>query len=375
MRDAGRVFQHQNLMRPTMWREFENDDDLMAKAIEEVVHEIKIGAAPFIYSNLVEVLGNCIRSVIVAREGTMLHVADLSNIEGRGLVWLAGEEWKVQYFRDFDAGKVRYDNYVAAYAKAMNVDPATVDKSMRNIGKVMELALGYEGGVAAFLTFVAVYNLDLHELANAVWLTGDQDQLRDCERKHAWAKENGYHAGLDAYHYAACEYLKQRWRDGHPKTVKFWADLKRGFRLATQREGAVINVGEHIKFLRKGDYLRMRLPSGKSLTYLRPFTNGDNIGFYGVNQYTRKFGRIYTHGGKLAENATSGTARDVLFRNIPRVEAEGFDMVFRVHDELVAEAPIGYDGPPLAELISTNHSWCADLPLAAEGFITDRYRK
>lgn len=374
LRDAGRLFQHQNLARPTMWGDLEDHPEELAAEIEKTVQQTKDGALPFLYDDPIDVLGNLIRSVIIAPEGRELHVSDLSNIEGRILVWLAGEDWKTDFFRDFDAGKIRYDNYVAAYAKAMNVDPSTVNGYQRNIGKVLELALGYEGGVTAFLNFADVYYLNLDEMADAVWETGNQARLEDCQQKHTWAKENGYSAGLNPRNYAACEYLKQMWREAHAKTTQFWRQLKETYAMATLNKGVMFRVGKHIRMRRTGDYLLIRLPSGKSLTYLKPFVEGGNIGFWGMDNYTRKFGKIFTHGGKLAENVTSATARDVLFRNIPLMEENGFDIVFRVHDEVVAEAPAGHD-VSLSTLLARNHKWCEDLPLAADGFICTRYRK
>src|SRR5699024_48831 len=120
-------------------------DDELPVIIERDVNDVKNGLISLTYGDqTMEVLGSCIRGVIYASEGKKLIQADLSNIEGRSLVWLSNERWKLDFFHDFDAGKIEFDNYVAAYARAMNEAPADVDGYQRDIGKVMELALRSE---------------------------------------------------------------------------------------------------------------------------------------------------------------------------------------------------------------------------------------
>lgn len=374
-RDAGRVFQPQNLKRPTMWHGLEGKE--LDKAIEEDVNLIKDGIVDLVYGNqTMEVLGNCVRSVIVAPKGRKLVQADLSNIEGRGLVWLSNETWKLDYFRDFDAGKIKFDNYVMAYAKSMNVVASTVTKDNRQIGKVQELGLGYGGGVAAFITFANVYNLNLQELATAVWESGDQNQLKECLAKYDWAKENGYHAGLTDFQYAACEYLKQKWREAHPQTVTFWGDLETAFKLCISNPDETFTVGR-LKFRRAKSWLYIRLPSGRCLVYLSPKLEDGQITFMGQDPFTKQFRRVKTYSGRLAENVTSATARDVLLHRMFDVEKAGYRIVLRVHDELVTEAPdkSNFSSEGLAEIMTRPFQWSDGLPLAAAGFEAYRYRK
>lgn len=373
-RDAGRVFQPQNLMRPTMWRGLSGAE--LEAAIAADVAAIKSGMVEWFHSDVMDVLGNCIRSSIIAKPGRKLVGADLSNIEGRGLVWLSNEQWKLDYFRRYDAGEIKYDNYVMAYAKAMNVSPADVDDYMRQIGKVMELGLGYGGGVAAFITFANVYRLDIQELATAVWSTGDQARLRECANKHEWAKSNGYHAGLNEFQYAACEYLKQLWREAHPLTVDFWAELENAFRMATAYAGENFKVGRLI-FRRQGQWLYVRLPSGRCIVYLQPKIINNNCTFVGQDPFTKQFKRVKTYSGRLSENVTSGSARDVMFHRLPDVEAEGYPVVLRVHDELLAETEDSpeYSGEGLAEIMARPHPWSDGLPLAAAGTEMHIYHK
>lgn len=372
-RDAGRGLQPQNLRRPTSWK---GVDDVEG-AIESDIKAIKAGLGDLLIDNIMLTLSDCVRSVIWAPKGKKLVVADLSNIEGRGLVYLSGEEWKLKYFRDYDAGLIKFDNYIMAYAKSMNVEPGKVKKDGRQIGKVQELGLGYGGGVLAFLTFAAVYNLDLAELAEAVWSTGNLGELEDCRAKYEWAKESGHHGGLSERQYAACEYLKRLWRAAHPKTVQFWADLEAAFRFCIDHAEQIVEVGK-LKFYRRGRYLYIRLPSGRVLTYLNPMIDEDgNCSFMGVNQFTKKWQRVKTYSGKLSENVTSALARDILFYRMPDIEAAGYNIVIRVHDELVCEAPDTpeYSADRLAKMMATPHEWCKDMPLSAAGFEAKRYRK
>lgn len=129
---AGRLFQPQNLPRPSLKQE----------QIDEGIEALKAGCADLLFDNIMELTSSALRGCIIAPTGKKLVVSDLSNIEGRMLAWLAGEEWKLNAFREYDAG-TGPDLYKLAYAKAFDIAPDDVDKHMRQIGKVMELGLGY----------------------------------------------------------------------------------------------------------------------------------------------------------------------------------------------------------------------------------------
>ena len=364
---AGRIFQPQNMMRPTL------DAGIIAIGIES----LKLGCADIVFTNVMDLVANAVRGCIVAPPGKKLVIADLSNIEGRGLAFLAGERWKLKAFADFDAG-IGEDLYKVAYGRSFNIDPKEATGQKRQIGKVMELGLGYEGGVAAFLTFAVVYNMDLDELAKAVYATASGEAMANALGMWKWAKSKKRTLGLPENIYVACEILKRAWRDAHPNTTALWKAAGDSVRAAINNPGETFDIGQHLKARRDGAWLRIRLPSGRYLCYINPKVDDDGqITYFGVNQYTRQWGPIKTYGGKIIENCTQAFARDILASSMPVTEAEGYEIVLSVHDELLTETPDTeeFTVDALSAMMATAPSWAKGIPLAAAGFETYRYKK
>lgn len=363
---SGRTFQPQNLPRPT----------LKQSEIDFGIDAVKAGCADLIVPNVMELVSSAIRGVIVAPEGKKLVVADLSNIEGRMLAWLAGEKWKLQAFRDFDHG-IGADLYKLAYAKSFGVSPAQVDKEQRQIGKVQELALGYEGGVGAFLTFSLAYGIDLEAMARDAWHTLPDDLVREASEFYDWTvKQKRGTFGLSREAFITCDVFKRAWRGGHPETRTLWKDLEGACVHAVRTPGETINC-RRFKVRRDGAWLRVGLPSGRALCYPHPRVDDGKLSYMGVNQYSRQWSRLKTYGGKLVENATQAAARDVMAASMPGIDAAGYRIVLTVHDEILTETP---DTPEfthqhLAALMSTVPAWAEGLPLAAAGFESHRYKK
>ena len=369
---AGRLVQPQNQPRTPPWF----DGAMQAFTIDRIKDGTVDG-----YMAPMQALSYAIRGAIIAPPRRKLVIADLSNIEGRKLVWLAGEDWKLQSFREFDAG-IGPDLYIAAYARAFGVSQADARKG-RQIGKVMELGLGYEGGVGAFLTFAAVYNMDLDVMAEAVWATADGAALREAAGVLEWVKKTHRTTfGLSDRVYIACEVLKASWRRAHPATVEFWGNAKDAVLASIRNKGVPFDAGPHIRVQTDKAWTRVRLPSGRCLCYLDVSTahdteHGSGLSYLGVSPYTHRWGRVYTYGGKLAENWTQASARDVLAASMPDAEEAGYETVLTVHDELVTETPDmdDFTVDALTGMMTRSRAQFAGLPLAAAGFETRRYRK
>ena len=325
---------------------------------------------------MMELLSSSLRGCIVAPPGRKLVVADLSNIEGRDQAWLAGEQWKLQAFRDFDEG-AGPDLYKLAYGKSFGVKPEAVTKDQRQVGKVQELALGYEGGVGAFVTFAAAYGIDLEDLARKVLPVAPAWTIDEAGGFHDWTvKQKRPTFGLSRDAFVACDALKRAWRDAHSCISGYWSTLRGAAVQAVEWPGTTFPAGM-LKARRDGNWLRIGLPSGRVLCYPSPQVAEGVLSYCGVNQYSRKRGRLKTYGGKLFENVCQAVARDVMAHNMPLIEAAGYQIVLTVHDEVITEAPDApeFNAQHLASLLAANPPWAPDMPLAAAGFEAYRYRK
>ena len=367
-RDAGRTFQPQNLPSRGIL-----DHD----AVERGIAAMKADCEDLLYDNVMLLTSSALRGCIIAPPGKKLVVADLSNIEGRDTAWLAGEEWKLQAFRNFDDG-IGADLYKMAYAKSFGIAPEAVNKDQRQVGKVQELALGYAGGVGAFVTFSLVYGIDLEAMGEEAYGSIPGNILHDAEGFYDWTlKKKRPTFGLSRRAFVVCEAFKRLWRGAHPQTASLWEDIESAAKWAVNNPGESMQV-RRMKVRRDGAWLRIGLPSGRCLCYPSPqLSDSGQLSYMGQNQYTRQWQRIKTFGGKIVENCAQSVARDVMFDSLPRIEAAGYDIVLRVHDEVVTEAPDSDEFNPehLSSLLATNHDWCEDLPLAAAGFEGYRYRK
>lgn len=246
-RFAGRLLQLQNLPQ----NHIEN-----IELVRELARRGDLEALSVMFDSVPDILSQLIRTAFVAREGSRFIVADFSAIEARVIAWLAGEEWRMQAFAE---GK---DIYCAS-ASAMFGVPVVkhgINGELRQKGKVAELACGYGGSVGALKAFGA-----------------DKMGLTETEMQS----------------------IVDNWRASSPRIVQLWWNVDRAIK-QTLEDGTTHRTHGLMFSLQKG-ILFIRLPSGRSLAYVKPRLIDGKITYEGVSS-NKGWARLESYGPKFVEN-------------------------------------------------------------------------
>ena len=293
------------------------------------------------YANVTQVLSELIRTAFVAEPGKTFHVCDFSAIECRVIAWLASEDWVLDVFRS------NGDIYCANASKMFKVpvEKHGQNAQLRQKGKIATLALGYGGGVSAL------------EAMGGSKLGLTEDEERE---------------------------IVKLWRDSNPRIVRMWAVIEKAA-ITAIKTGESVTVYRNIVIGKRWGMLTITLPSGRTICYPRAeveteYNDGwrgdhDIIEYEGLNQTTKKWGKVRTYGGKLTENIVQAVARDILGIVILRAKAEGLNIVFHIHDEIIVEATPDQTLADVEALFSKPIDWCRDLPLKGAGYTTPYYLK
>lgn len=392
---GGRLVQPQNFPRfdherPEEVEAVEILTGLLADESVPIAHVYNV--MDLTYGETLAWLSKALRSVLIAAPGCKFIGGDYSNIEGRVNAWLAGEDWKLKAFADYDA-KTGPDLYKLAYSKSFGVAIDLIKKAQRQIGKVQELALGYQGGIGAFLKMVETYNVDIFEIAKAVRAV-TPDGIWD-------ATLVGYDGATDKFGllphvWAALKLVVRGWRAAHPNIVQSWWDYNDAALEAVSNPGTIQYVREGripVRFLSDGNFLYCCLPSGRVMSYAKPTLeqtqvvlvnkNGEeytrlqtSVRYMGVDSKTKQWGKLYLYGGKLCENIVQATSRDLLVEAMFRVEAAGYPVILTVHDEILSEPEEDFGTPEEFDTIMSQlPQWAGGLPLATGAWEDKRYVK
>ncbi len=323
---SGNILQPQNLPQNHL------PDLTLAR---DIVKDGDFEMLDMMFGNVPNVLSELIRTVLIPKPNHRFIVADFSAIEARVLAWIAGEQWRIDTFRNGG------DIYCASASKMFKVpvEKHGVNGELRQKGKISELACGYGGSVGALKNM------------GAVEMGVQENELQG---------------------------LINDWRNANPHIVRFWYEVGNAAMKAI-KEKTTVSLGKLVFAYERG-ILFIRLPSGRRLSYIKPRigTNrfgGDSITYMGINS-AKKWDRLETFGGKLTENIVQGTARDLLANALINAANAGYDTVFHVHDEIICEVPNGYGSvDELCKLMCIKPEWADGLPLNADGFEYEYYKK
>lgn len=333
---AGRLVQVQNL--PRTYTE-------PLELARELVKERKTDALRLIYGSVPDTLSQLIRTAFIAPPRRTLIDADFSAIEARVISWLAGEEWRLEVFRTH--GKI----YEASASQMFGVPIERIKKgnpeyALRQKGKVAELALGYQGSSGALIQMGAL-DMGIPE-----------EDLPD---------------------------IVSRWREANKRIRDLWYKMdSAAVQVITQGGSVGVNgiiITHEFNYSQNIDYMTVTLPSGRKLYYIAPQIGvnkwgNPSISYMGMDQSTKKWKRIETYGGKLVENCVQAIARDCLAIAIERLEKAGYEVIFHIHDEVVIECDADKASlEDVVKIMSGPIPWAMDLPLGADGWTGNFFRK
>lgn len=322
-RFAGRLVQLQNLPQNHM------EDLADARAL---VRNGDFDALDMLYEDIPDTLSQLIRTAFIPADGQKFYVADFSAIEARVIAWFAGEDWRTQVFKDGG------DIYCASASQMFKVpvEKHGVNGHLRQKGKIAELALGYGGSVGA-LKAMGALDMGLAE-----------EELQP---------------------------LVNAWRQSNPHIVRFWWDVDTAVKKVIKQRQAQMVKG--VKFFCQSGMLFITLPSGRTLTYVKPRIGenrfgGESVTYEGVGG-TKKWERIESYGPKFVENIVQATSRDILMYAMKTLRC--CSIVAHVHDELIIEADPKMSLEVLCEQMARVPHWAKGLILRADGYVCDFYRK
>ena len=314
---SGRHFQPQNLPRPTV-------------PVEPVIQALPLRDPAAIPGEPMEALASCLRGMLLASEGCRLVAGDFASIEARTLAWMA-DHWTV-----LDAFREGLDIYKVTASEMFGTPYGKVDKDQRFLGKVATLALGYQGGVMAFSKMAQAYGTDVDE-ATALKVRDD-------------------------------------WRASNKPIVTLWAEVERAAVKAVQHGGVAETRCGAWKVIE--DDLLFKLPSRRVLSFPKVQLENGRLSYEGHNNKTFQWGEIQAYGGSLVQSITQAIARDLLAAAVMRLEGAGYPVVLTVHDEIVADVPKGHGSlEEFERLMCELPPWAKGLPVSAEAYEAERYRK
>lgn len=323
-RFSGRNIQLQNLPRNYL-----PELDIVRALVKEDDHQ----TMTMLYDDVPDVLSQLIRTAFIPKEGCRFFVADFSAIEARVIAWLAGETWREELFQQ--GGDIYCMS--ASQMFGVPVEKHGVNGELRQKGKIAELACGYGGSVGA-LKAMGALSMGLAE-----------EELQP---------------------------LVTAWRESNPNITALWWAVDKAVKECIHKRMTTKTHG--IQFTYQSGMLRITLPSGRKLTYVKPKLElnkfgGESVTYEGIGT-AKKWERIESYGPKFVENIVQAISRDILVVAMQRL-SERYDIVAHVHDEVIIEAPASTPLDEICKEMSRVQIWAQGLVLNADGYVCDFYKK
>lgn len=384
-RESGRLCQPQNFPRIEDWFE------PMVDNVREIVRKRDVQGLDLIFENVPHALSQLLRTAFIPAEGKEFAVIDFKSIEVVILAYLADETWQIEFF------KKGGDLYIETAAKTYKIPIEAVTKEIRQKSKISSLLCQYGGTKKAMMK--------------------NNDTIEDPKKRIPNREMKG---------------LVNGWRKENANIVQFWWDMGKAA-IATVKTGRPHEVTKGISFYMIGKHLQMKMPTGKSISYadahiknywmgaVRQIADGEldeqgnpiyeivrvrlgevmtgepsefdammrkarhkqaagveprqieSLAYWGMDKV---WCEIETYGPKLAQNATESWGRDLLMNSIMNFEKQGMPGILSVHDEGVFEINKGSRTfEDLKQLMIQKPAWCKNMPVNADGFIGDYYKK
>lgn len=357
---AGRGVQIQNLPRPY----YDGGSVVLA------IHSCDYDSFLWLYEDVSLALSSALRSMIIPEDEHELFVADLAQMEARVLAWLAGQQDVLDLFARGE------DLYCYAASNIFGYKVMPDMKMQRQVGKVAVLALGYGGGIAAFVKFAEIYYVDLMVVYDRLFesSTVKERELAEKAYKNYAAKHHGKEKLATKEVAFVADLIKQRWRLGNQKIQEYW-DVLENAAIEAVSTGKPVQAGKCLFFMH-GKFLYCKLPSGRLLTYPYPAIAKKGHKALELRYFSVKHGREGTYGGKIAENVTQAVQRDLLVDAMLRLENAGYEIIFHVHDEIICQVKKGSRVlQEFIDLIKFVPQWATGIPINASGWAGFRYGK
>jgi len=305
--------------------------------VDPVLEIMSLGSLDMVehyFGDAMTAIQGCVRGLFVAGEGKTLVSTDYSSLQAVVLACLSGEQWRIDAFTRNDpiyllgASKITgkpLQFYLDYFEQHGDHHP-----DRQYIGKVSELACGFQGWIGSYRAFGSDEPDDVIKAQILAWRAASPaivEMWGGQWRGPPWRRERAELFGLEGKFIAAVqspgEYFDYR-------GIGFIYD-----QAADCLEMLLPPCDGHRRPLR---YHEPRLtpsarnPDELAISYMTWNTNPN----YGARGWTR----MGTWGGRLTENAVMGVEVDIQRFGAKLMAAHGYPLVLSVYDENVSEIPI-----------------------------------